>query len=76
MASRNTPGTSSAKLTKEERRKQAREAARLLQIEEAKRAKKPDYGYRRRYCCVSARRNRCLFGIGQREEEGTERDLG
>jgi len=40
MASRNTPGTSSAKLTKEERRKQAREAARLLQIEEAKRAKR------------------------------------
>ncbi len=40
MASRNTPGTSSANLTKEERRKQAREAARLLQIEEAKRAKR------------------------------------
>ncbi len=40
MASRNTPGTSSAKLTKEERRKQAREAARQLQIEEAKRAKR------------------------------------
>ncbi|MFT3944438.1 MAG: thioredoxin domain-containing protein [Ancrocorticia sp.] len=40
MASRNTPGTTGAKLTKEERRKQAREAARLLQIEEAKRAKR------------------------------------
>ncbi len=40
MASRNTPGTSSSSLTKDERREAAREAARKLRIEEAKRAKR------------------------------------
>lgn len=38
MASRNTPGTSGQNLTKQQRREQAREAARKLQEQEAKRA--------------------------------------
>ncbi len=40
MASRNTPGTSGQNLTKQERLEQAREAARKLQQEEEKRAKR------------------------------------
>lgn len=40
MASRNTPGTSSSYLTKQQKREQAREKARLLQEAEAKRTKR------------------------------------
>ncbi|WP_182049968.1 DsbA family protein [Changpingibacter yushuensis] len=40
MASRNTPGTASSNMTKEQRREAAREAAKRLQEEEARRAKR------------------------------------